>query len=265
MVTFSFFFRYSISFLNEKKDRAIHISSRFDQDKIVFNTQASREWLTEERTDMFDFARSHLLRVSLLLRDRELKFAINENHLYKFKHGLNLKSLTDLLFEGDVRVHFIKYSSNQNLPVDFPAELVLNTLFSPPVPFYHEFIKPIKPNARFILSGFPRSCRTPVVINLEEGEHRIHFHMSIRLHEKRIVRNTYANGDWQKEEDQLFEFPFDMGHSFDLEIKVFADCFETFVNSEPCFRFHQRLKPVEAIKRVRIVGPIKLYVFRHEE
>uniref|UniRef100_A0A914VHL7 Galectin n=1 Tax=Plectus sambesii TaxID=2011161 RepID=A0A914VHL7_9BILA len=96
-----------------------------------------------------------------------------------------------------------------------------------------------------------------------EGEplDNVVLHVGCRLKEKKVVLNSYLNGEWEKE--KRVRCPFKSGEEFDYRIRAHENHFEVFIEHKLVAKFEYRL-PLNAITHLFINGDIELYAVSWE-
>jgi len=97
-------------------------------------------------------------------------------------------------------------------------------------------------------------------VNLMSGpkyaQDNIPLHISVRQKEKNIIFNTFAEGNWGKEEKK--KDPFKEGEPFDLRIRSHDNHFEVFANQKELLNFEYR-QPLNSINHLFISGDLELH------
>ncbi|XP_062863505.1 galectin-3b isoform X2 [Trichomycterus rosablanca] len=134
----------------------------------------------------------------------------------------------------------------QNVPLTVPYEQSL------PSGVYDRMLITIqgevKPNAK----GF--------TVNLSKNKD-IAFHFNPRFNEdgkQVIVRNTFINNIWGKEEREASSFPFVPGKPFELKILATQTEFKVAVNKSHLLEFKHRFSQLNQINRINVFSDVTL-------
>ncbi|KAK6053675.1 galactoside-binding lectin [Cooperia oncophora] len=114
----------------------------------------------------------------------------------------------------------------------------------------------LKASQKILVYGIPKGDRWSLDLLGRGGD--ILFHFNPRFKEKQIVRNSYKNGIWAKEEREG-PFPFEKERGFDLTIQNEPYSIQLFVNNEQIGAFaHRTEDPVHDYIGMRIDGEIEV-------
>lgn len=134
------------------------------------------------------------------------------------------------------------------------------------------------------LTAFTNLCCRFAINFIESKSNNIALHINPRIKDKVVVRNTRIGDIWGKEERELIFNPFGPGLFFDVRalyikstrfniyqrtwiLKHFVfqmlvtcdnDKFKVSVDGEHLFDYHHKLKPVNVIDTLEIVGDVEL-------
>ncbi|KAI7692819.1 Galectin-4 [Sarcoptes scabiei] len=268
---------------------------------VVMNSFCDGYWREEERNmDSFPFACGTQFRLMILVEAEMFKIAVNEQHLYEFKHRCDFNEIGHLHIEGDLTLDLIefrtelRYLNRPNAPNMSSPEAVnqsqcslkqptqeepeastrsARSVDSPSVPFLEYEPNLGRPCDIYISGMLPTHIQENFVINLantvEEqqsttGIINIPVHISIRPDINAIVRNTLTNGIWGEEELQL-QGPSQLipGTHFDLIISNRADKCVLSINGQPAFEYKHRHDP-KTIDALQINGCVVLNSVRFD-
>jgi len=232
---------FSINFLRggdfEQGDRALHVSVRFDEKKVVLNTHEHGKWGKEERHshhmkqgDKFDIRiRTHADRFQIFFNGEE--FA-------KYDHRMPVSSIDHFSVEGDCEITHVHWGGKYY-----------------PVPFESHITGELNPGRRLTIYGIvDKKCKF-FVINLKKG-HDIVLHFNPRLDDKHVIRNSFIGGVWGNEEKEG-KMVFHKEHIFDIEIANESYGFQIFVNGELYCSFAHRSEP-QGVNGLEIKGDVEL-------
>ncbi|XP_069804506.1 galectin-4-like isoform X2 [Dendropsophus ebraccatus] len=115
-----------------------------------------------------------------------------------------------------------------------------------------------KKTENIILEGYiPEGAQRFRVNLMNSISQDILFHASVRLNEKRIVRNSKKHGNWGKEESDTPNMPFEAGQNFTMEIRNGEKTIEVYGDLEKLFDFHHR-EFIKLYDTIEVVGDVNL-------
>ncbi|KAL1513139.1 hypothetical protein ABEB36_002595 [Hypothenemus hampei] len=149
----------------------------------------------------------------------------------KFPHRIPYNKVTHLLVEGDIFLTSISFKN-----------IVLSGKKSP---FLGELPVALQPEKIIRVHGITHPNCDRININLATGPNSqprddIALHISIRLNQGCIVRNSYANNRWQ-DEDRSGNLPIEKGQSFKIVVLVDPLHYKIAVNGQPYCTFPHRI------------------------
>uniref|UniRef100_A0A674N2W5 Galectin n=1 Tax=Takifugu rubripes TaxID=31033 RepID=A0A674N2W5_TAKRU len=128
-------------------------------------------------------------------------------------------------------------------------------------------------NVSFVFQAIPYSTLIPgqmspgrtftfrgnALNDADRCSNNIALHINPRVKDKIVVRNTKIGGIWDKEERELIFNPFGPGLFFDVRMSVTCDNdkFKVSVDGQHLFDYHHKLKPVNIIDKLEIVGDVE--------
>uniref|UniRef100_H3A5K9 Galectin n=1 Tax=Latimeria chalumnae TaxID=7897 RepID=H3A5K9_LATCH len=128
-----------------------------------------------------------------------------------------------------------------------------------PVPYEENIPGGLYPKWTVTLRGYIPEWAQGFDINLQKSSSgELALHISIRLHDRTVVRNSHLKGGWGEEERGLPMNPFQRGQYFDMLIRCGNDRFKVFVNGRHLFNYNHRFRPVEEVDTLGIPGDIVL-------
>lgn len=163
----------------------------------------------------------------------------------------------------------IKGDIDVNSVVVSPNSLQFSNTYLKPIEIRNPripFISPIKfeSGLAVTISGRPRQRGDFFQINFENDK-VICFHISVRMGEKAVVRNSRGiNLKWNEEERSLVYFPFKQGLSFDMYITVTEKEYFCAINGQFFFRFVHRHLPLGIVDMFSIKGDIDVHSVRFD-
>ncbi|CAJ0577880.1 unnamed protein product, partial [Mesorhabditis spiculigera] len=231
-------------------DVPLHISVRFDEGKLVFNTYSKGAWGKEERQknpvkkgEPFD----------LRIRAHEGRFTVYVDRVQvkEFEHRVALQHVSHLSIDGDVTLNHVQWGGKY-YPVPYESGIAGEGLV---------------PGKTLVIHGTPTKKAKRFNINLLKKDGDIALHFNPRFDEKKglglvcgklvpggVVRNSLVSGEWGNEEREG-KNPFDKNHGFDLEIRNEEFAFQIFVNGERFCSYAHRVEPKD-IGGLQIQGDI---------
>ncbi|XP_029140059.1 galectin-6-like [Protobothrops mucrosquamatus] len=84
-----------------------------------------------------------------------------------------------------------------------------------------------------------------------------------RMKERTVVRNSFLNGRWGPEENDLPFNPFQYGQYFELSIHYDKHEFQIYTNGHPFFNYAHRYIPIEHIRTLKITGDVTLSYIKY--
>uniref|UniRef100_A0A0N5ANG1 Galectin n=1 Tax=Syphacia muris TaxID=451379 RepID=A0A0N5ANG1_9BILA len=217
----------------------LHISVRFDERQIVFNTYEDNGWKKEERvTNPFKKGQEFDIRIRML--DNAFEIMGNQILLHKFKYRLQPAIVNFFSVTGDcVLYDVLRGGRFYSLPYE--------TLFEG---------SSFKFGDRIIIYGRPIGQRFEV--NLLGRNSNTLFHYNPRFNEKCVVRNACTSNVWGDEE-RKGQFPFKKGVGFDLMFVNHEDCIQVYYNNKSiCNFFHRTPDPNNDYFRLAIAGDMEM-------
>ncbi|RCN43652.1 galactoside-binding lectin [Ancylostoma caninum] len=129
-----------------------------------------------------------------------------------------------------------------------------------PVPYRSVLQEKIEPGQTLIVKGSTIDESQRFTINLHSKSadfsgNDLPLHISVRFDEGKIVMNTFANGEWGKEERK--SNPIKKGDSFDIRIRAHDDRFQIIIDQKEFKDYEHRL-PLTSITHLSIDGDLYL-------
>lgn len=196
----------------------------------------------------------------ILFNKQSCSVASNGVHLFKYFYRMPMDEIENIAIQGDIEVNSITVSPNS---LRFsPNYIKPIEVRNPKIPF----ISPLKCESGLAvtISGKPKQRSDFFNINFE-NEKEIFFHVSVRMNDKAVVRNSKtAAAKWQTEERSIVYFPFQKGLSFDMYITVTEKEYLCAINGQFFFRFTHRQLPLGLITQFAIKGDIDVHSVRFD-
>ncbi|VDD94779.1 unnamed protein product, partial [Enterobius vermicularis] len=204
--------RFTINLHNTSPDFSgndvpLHMSFRFDEGKIIFNSYAKGEWGKEER------------------KSNPYKKG-DKKEIKEYEHRVPLSSVTHFSIDGDIVVTNIAWGGKY-YPVPFETGLSGEGL---------------APGKTLLIYATPEKKGKRFHINLLRKNGDIALHFNPRFDEKAIIRNTLISGEWGNEEREG-KMPLEKGIGFDLELRNEDYAFQIFIDGERFASYAHRLDP----------------------
>lgn len=249
--------KFEINFFNEKGDAYVHINPRFSENVIVRNSKLNGKWGEEERSrSIGPLCSSPTFEMMILFNQQSCSIASNGVHLFKYFYRMPMDEIEGIGIIGDIDVHSVIVQPNS---IQFSANYIRPIeIRNPRSPFITPLTR-CESGLAVTISGKPLQNADFFNVNFE-NETVIFFHISCRLKEKAVVRNSKgSNFKWHSEERSLSYFPFKEGLSFDMYITVAEGEYLVAINSEFFFRFKHRILPLGLISQFSIKGDIDIH------
>ncbi|KAI6213416.1 Galectin [Aphelenchoides besseyi] len=232
---------------DHRDDVALHFNPRFEkgswlkkaENVIVFNSLQNNKWEMEHRVpNSLEVNSSFTLRI-LVLKDY-YKTTLNGKHCADFIHRIPIEKVRCIYIDGGLSVEQLEYQGDPKpqTPIDADgqqnSEFVPVDVFKPTTPFVHSIGR----------SGFVPDRQLKIFWGF-------------------VVRNSTTNGTWQQEERDIPNFPFKVGHTFDLTVLARKDYAEVKVDGLPFVIFRWRdIKPQMA-NSLNVRGDLILQTVRY--
>jgi len=236
-------------------DVPLHISVRFDEGKLVFNSFTKGEWGKEERRPL-PFKKGQPVDIRIRAHDNKFVVYADRKEVKEYEHRIPLQSVTHLSVDGDVvALNHVQWGGRY-YPVPYESGIAGEGL---------------TPGKSMLIYGIPEKKAKRFNINLLKKNGDIALHLNIRFDEKApkqiflcgskqrpgvVVRNSLLSGVWGKEEREGKQ-PFERAVGFDVEIKNEEYAFQVFVNGERFATFAHRIDPHE-IGGLQIQGDVEI-------
>ncbi|KAI6186487.1 Galectin [Aphelenchoides besseyi] len=232
---------------DHRDDVALHFNPRFEkgswlkkaENVIVFNSLQNNKWGMEHRVpNSLQVESSFTLRI-LVLQDY-YKITLNGKHCVDFIHRIPIDNVRCIYIDGSLSVEQLEYQGDPKpqSPIDANnqqnSEFVPVDVFKPTTPFVHSIGRSgFVPDRQLKIVGTPRMSATRFEINFLAGsEHLFHFRVDL------------PTSTIPAEERDIPNFPFKVGHTFDLTVLARKDYAEVKVDGLPFVIFRWRdIKP----------------------
>nr|CAD2160439.1 unnamed protein product [Meloidogyne enterolobii] len=192
-------------------DVPLHISVRFDEGKIVYNTFAKGEWGKEERKSN-PYKKGDDIDIRIRAHDSKFTIFADQKEIKEYEHRVPLSSVTHFSIDGDILVTHIHWGGKY-YPVPYESGIVGEGF---------------APGKTMLIFGTPEKKGKRFHINLLRKNGDIALHFNPRFDEKAIVRNSLIANEWGNEEREG-KLPLEKGIGFDLKIVNEEYAFQDFL------------------------------------
>ncbi|XP_060647920.1 uncharacterized protein LOC132785712 [Drosophila nasuta] len=255
---------FSINFCldDENQNTALHVNPRFHRKYIVRNTKTNGVWGPEEVASpiKFPLERGHRFKIQVLVTRENYLISINNQAFAQYNHRLAYESVRVLRIDGDVEINQIYRTFLNGFPNQFPN-------FGPSVGDFTELplnenvaaIGELNEGYNFIFCGRILDDANNFSINFmyDDEEHDIALHISTRLQERSVVRNTKIEGDWGHEDDTSeLPFLFRPGAPFTIQVLVTAAYYLISVNGLHFAQYKHRLT-FASVRFLKVKGDVE--------
>lgn len=206
-------------------DVPLHISVRFDEGKIVFNSFSKGVWGKEERQKN-PLKKGEPFDVRIRAHDNKFVVFIDRKEVKEYDHRVPLQWVTHLSIDGEASINHVQWGGKY-YPIPYESGIAGEGL---------------SPGKSLLIYGIPDKKAKRFVINLLKKNGDIALHFNPRFDEKHVVRNSMLSGQWGKEEREG-KNPFEKHVAFDLEIKNEEYAFQIFVNGNRFASYAHRVDP----------------------
>jgi len=219
-------------------DVPLHVSVRFDEGKIVYNTYKNGNWSTrgeERESNVFRPNGTYDMRIRLI--DGKYVIYANRYLLGTFDRRDPISDIDHISITGDLaQLRLFHYGGRQ---------------FSTPYASRGE----VTPGKRLDISGIPTGDRFN--INLQRANRDYALHLSVRYHEAAIVRSASNGTEWGLEEREG-TFTLHKKEVFDITIANEIYSYQIFVNQKRFGTFAHRGDPNDVVT-LEIDGDVELF------
>uniref|UniRef100_A0A3B5KIR2 Galectin n=1 Tax=Takifugu rubripes TaxID=31033 RepID=A0A3B5KIR2_TAKRU len=228
----------------KSSDIALHFNPRFTGwDKVVFNSFENDSWGSEEKIRSMPFTKGQPFKIVFMVTTEGYQVKVDGQDFYTFSHRIPLERVCAIHIAGQVSIQSIKL----NVSFVFQA-----------IPYSTLIPGQMSPGRTFTFRGNALNDADSFAINfMESKSNNIALHINPRVKDKIVVRNTKIGGIWDKEERELIFNPFGPGLFFDMSVTCDNDKFKVSVDGQHLFDYHHKLKPVNIIDKLEIVGDVE--------
>uniref|UniRef100_A0A914E3F4 Galectin n=1 Tax=Acrobeloides nanus TaxID=290746 RepID=A0A914E3F4_9BILA len=230
------FHKKSVDFIGD--DLPLHISVRFDELEIVFNSLLSDQWGKEERKkspffpgDNFD--------IRIRAHDHKFEIFVDRKPFFEYFYRLPLNEITHFSVSADTDLSKIHWSGKYYA---IPHETTIPGGFAT--------------GKRLLIFGQVKEKAMSFNISLLHKSGDIALHFNPRFDKKAIIRNDLTHGTWGREEREGKNV-FEKGSLFDMLIDNTKDSFKIMINDHYYADFAHRTG-AHAIHGLRIEGDVEV-------
>ncbi|XP_031629534.1 galectin-4-like isoform X2 [Contarinia nasturtii] len=275
-------FAINLTLGHTHNDIALHFNIRIPQNFIVRNSKINGRWGKEETTASMPFKlkRGERFAIQILVTEDKYLVSVNGLHFTNFAHRIPYERVTCVQVKGDICdvnvEHFpiMEYPNradqtdiihNIDLVNGFDKALVQSNS-ELVMPFYGKLSRKLINGSRLHIVGRVKVLPYMFYINLQEGDiiwphPTIPFHFNVRFTtiggKNVIVKNSWLDGRWDREERSEIHTDFMPSRTFHLEILHTSGIYHVFLNDKLIAEFHKRTDP-SIVDTVFIYGDIKL-------
>uniref|UniRef100_A0A914XEK6 Galectin n=1 Tax=Plectus sambesii TaxID=2011161 RepID=A0A914XEK6_9BILA len=235
--------RFSINFqkdgVSNSVDIPLHLSIRFDENKVVLNSLSKGEWGKEERKKV-PFKKGEPFDIRIRAHDNKFVIFCDRKEFEEFEYRLPLTHITHMSIDGDIALSNVHWGGKY-YAIPYESDIAGNGL---------------APGKTLIIYATPEKKAKRFSVNLLKRNGDVALHFNSRFDEKAVIRNSQQAGDWGNEEREG-KIPFEKSVGFDLAIKNEPYAYQIFVNGERFCTFAHRCDPHD-ITKMQIDGDLEV-------
>uniref|UniRef100_A0A915AP20 Galectin n=1 Tax=Parascaris univalens TaxID=6257 RepID=A0A915AP20_PARUN len=217
-------------------DMPLHLSIRFDEGKLVYNTYKEGNWSENEQRIKNPFKPNEEFDLRVRIINGNYQVFANRVEVGSFQQRMPLDGVDHVSISGDLANLRLFHYGGRVFPNPYAA------------------IAKVVPGKRLDVSALPTGKR--VNVNLYRSNREYALHVSIRYGEGAVVRNAMTNNVWGTEEREG-GLPINKGEIFDLTIINEEFSFQIFMNGKRFAAFSHRGSPND-IETVEIDGTVEV-------
>nr|XP_056703570.1 galectin-4 [Euleptes europaea] len=275
-------------------DIAFHFNPRFKgHDKVVLNTFQGGKWGKEEHKKM-PFKLGQHFEIVFIITSEHYQIMVNKNPFCEYSHRIPVERVQEVNVDGDMELQSLTVLGGGMMggggmpaqphppmgmpgmmpnpgfpPGNYPGMMqnpaypnlpmmMAPAAYNPQVPYRGNFPGGLGSKRTVVIRGFIPQDAKGFRINFKAGNNDIPLHVNPRLNERTVVRNSFLNGAWGREERELPVNPFQAGQYFDLSIRCGNERFKIFANGQPLFNYSHRFRNFPQIDTLEIDGDVIL-------
>ncbi|XP_048836248.1 galectin-4-like [Brienomyrus brachyistius] len=132
-------------------------------------------------------------------------------------------------------------------------------VYNPSVPYVDFIPAGMTPKRTIIIRGMVPYGANRFTINFKvAGSDDIAFHLTPRVMEGVVMRNSYLEGYWGEEENDINFCPFQEGQYFEISIRCGNRRYKVYVNGQHLCNFSHRIHPFGKVDRLEVIGDVQL-------
>ncbi|TKR73607.1 hypothetical protein L596_020901 [Steinernema carpocapsae] len=226
------------SYMTQNNLIILHISVRYEEKKIVFNTHSNGAWGKEERVSN-PFKRGEHFDLRIRAHSDVYEITANHKEIHSFHARLPLQEVRKINIDGDITLDQLEWGGAYHA-----------------VPYQQGFpFGSLRAGSKVYVSG---NASGDFSINLLNHQNERIFHFNPRFSEKKVVRNADLNGTWGQEEREG-KFPFHKNEGFDVTIVNEPYAIQVYVNDQQfCAFSHRTHNPMDDYVGLSIEGKVEL-------
>lgn len=249
---------------NDRKDIALHFNPRLPQNYVVRNSKINGTWGDEERCSALPFLlhRDSIFLIQILVTKKDYSISVNGRHFAHYAHRLPVHLVRGLEVKGDVA----DVSCEQKIISEYPEpacevkeilyvddtneQLTEEAKGKFQLPYYGKLKLPFDTSHELHIHGRLKMLPNSFYVNLQNSSKiwphpLIHFHFNPRFSPVDgthiLCCNSWANGDWAKEERVDIKNPdFYPSRTFKLRFKRTYNSYMVLMNEKLMHEFRFR-------------------------
>jgi hypothetical protein len=215
----------------------LHFNVRLNDNHTILNDKNNGQWGKEEKPKMaFKAGEDFDLRIRA--HNDKFEITVQGKHLCDFEYRQPLGSINHVFIDGPIMLYSVIWGGKYF-----------------PVPFQTQLSGGLGAGRKLFISGVPEKAEK-FAINLLTANGDVALHFNPRFNEKKIVRNSMQNNEWQNEEREG-GFPFKKDIAFDLLFVNEPYAIQIYINNEQFCSFAHRMDP-NSITGLEVNGEIDL-------
>ncbi|XP_053329950.1 galectin-4-like [Spea bombifrons] len=253
----------------EGSDIALHLNARYDgRDRVVFNSLQGGAWGDEEMKREMPFKPGKVFQLLFEVTRNNYQVSVNCAPFYEFGHRIPLERVQWLQVSGDITLQSlciigsgpaVKGGLLMSGPQGELPPMLGPPILNPAMPFTTNIRGGMIPKRTVVIKGVVNSNAKSFIINFKVGfSNDIALHINPRISKSTVIRNSFVNGAWGQEENELPLNPFKQGDFFDISVRSGEKRFKVFVNGQHLFNYEHRMWTLQQIDTLEVEGDVKL-------
>ncbi|XP_026137650.1 32 kDa beta-galactoside-binding lectin-like isoform X1 [Carassius auratus] len=222
---------------------ALCISPHFEDDHphILYKTFQNGSWDSDQPTSKSPLLQGQQFTIKILVTAQAYEISANGEELMVYNHRMPFAQMNIISMEG--------------MELDFFGHLVFHK--NQVASYKKELINGLKPGKVIVIHGTVNSDCKRIVINLRH-RYGIAFHYLCHFEENAVVRNTWTDGQWGREE-KSGDIPFANGEFFEMKITCKAKQYDVSVNGQQAHTYKHRFTNLDDIDIVEVCEDLQLF------